>query len=107
MLDLRSQEGPVGRLPMRTNPTFALLVRQRNRLAWSLTAAILLIYYGFILLVAFEPSLMALPVSSTITLGFPLGLGVIVSAIVLTGIYVLRANAEFDSLTRQIVDENP
>ena len=34
-----------------------------------------------------------------ITLGIPLGLGVIVAAIVLTGVYVRRANGEFDRLT--------
>ena len=64
----------------------------------------LVIYYGFILLVAFAPRLMAIPVIGQVTLGFPLGLGVILSAIVLTGIYVWRANGEFDSLTRQVVE---
>ncbi len=39
------------------------------------------------------------------TLAFPLGLGVIVLAIVLTGVYVVRANSEFDRLTREIVGQ--
>jgi len=45
-------------------------------------------------------------VTRSISLGFPLGLGVILSAIVLTGIYVLRANTEFDRLTREVVTGN-
>jgi uncharacterized membrane protein (DUF485 family) len=46
---------------------------------------------------------MAIPVFGPVTLGFPLGLGVILSAVVLTGIYVVRANGEFDTLTRNVV----
>jgi len=67
----------------------------------------LVIYFGFVFLVAFAPAVMATPISSTITLGFLLGLGVIVSAIALTGLYVLRANAAFDTLTRRIVEDAP
>ena len=83
------------------------LVGRRRALAWSLTLAMLVIYFGFIGLVAFAPAIMAIPVSRTITLGFPLGLGVILAAIALTGLYVLRANAEFDPLTRRIVEDAP
>jgi uncharacterized membrane protein (DUF485 family) len=65
----------------------------------------LAIYFVFIYLVAFQKGLMATPVSGVITLGFPLGVFVIVSAIVLTGLYVLRANTQFDRLTEQVVDD--
>ena len=67
----------------------------------------LVIYFGFVFLVAFAPAVMARPISSTVTLGFLLGLGVIVSAIALTGIYVVRANGNFDKLTRRIVEDAP
>ncbi len=107
MLDLRSAEGPNDGRHIRAHPAFAVLVRNRRRLAWLLTAIMLLVYFGFVALVAFAPAIMATPVSSTITLGFPLGLGVIVTAIALTGIYVMRANAEFDPLTRRIVEDAP
>ena len=40
------------------------------------------------------------------TLAFPLGLGVIAAAILLTGVYVVRANSEFDRLTREVVGQN-
>ncbi len=92
---------------IRTHPAFVELIRTRRGLSWALTAAMLVIYFGFVFLVAFAPAVMATPISSTITLGFLLGLGVIVSAIALTGVYVLRANAAFDTLTRRIVENRP
>ena len=87
---------------MRDNPDFRELERTRGRLGWTLTAIMLVVYFGFVLMVAFAPKLMATPVFGTISLGFPLGLGVILCAILLTGLYVLRANDAFDTLTRRI-----
>ena len=66
----------------------------------------LVIYFGFILLVAFAPKFLGTPLGAGVTtVGIPIGLVVIVSAFVLTGIYVRRANADYDALTRQIVEE--
>lgn len=73
------------------------LVRRRGRLSWLLTGLMLVTYLGFILLVAFAKPLLAQPIAGgATTLGIPLGLGVIAVAIILTGFYVRRANAEFD-----------
>ena len=92
---------------IRSNPAFTALKRRRNGFARALCALMLLIYYGFILLIAFAPGFLARPLfeGSVITVGFPLGIGVILAAIALTGIYVWRANTEFDRLTHQIVEE--
>ena len=90
---------------LRATPTFRQLEHSRGRLGLALTATMLAIYFGFVGLVAFAPALMGTPVLGTMTLGFPLGLGVILSAILLTGIYVLRANSTFDALTRRVVEE--
>ena len=65
----------------------------------------LVIYYGFIVVVAFAPKLLGTPVLGVITLGIPVGVFIIVVAFVLTGIYVRRANSEFDELNRQIIEE--
>jgi uncharacterized membrane protein (DUF485 family) len=91
---------------IRKNPKFVELERRRNGFSWTLCILMLAIYYGFIALVAFAPGLMARTFGegSVLTLGFPLGLGVILSAVVLTGIYVWRANSEFDRLTRDVVE---
>ena len=88
------------------HPKFQELVRTRSGFAWTLAAAMLAIYLGFILLVAFAPGLMAVKVGGGVTsLGIVLGLVVIVSAFLLTGIYVQRANSRFDDLTRDLTKE--
>jgi uncharacterized membrane protein (DUF485 family) len=88
------------------NPKFQELVRTRSGFAWTLAAVMLVIYLGFILLVAFAPGLMAAKIGGGVTsLGIVLGLVVIVSAFVLTGIYVQRANSRFDDLTRDLTKE--
>jgi uncharacterized membrane protein (DUF485 family) len=88
------------------HPQFQELVRQRSGFAWLLSALMLGIYFGFILLVAFAKGLMATRIGEGVTsLGIVLGLGVIVAAFVLTGIYVLRANSRFDALTRSLTNE--
>jgi uncharacterized membrane protein (DUF485 family) len=84
---------------------FQELVAKRSRFAWILSAAMLAIYFGFIFIIAFAPKSLGMPLGAGVTtLGIPLGLFVIVSAFVLTGIYVRRANSEFDALTRDIVE---
>jgi uncharacterized membrane protein (DUF485 family) len=91
---------------IRANPKFQLLERTRRGFGWTLTIVMLAIYYGFIALVAFFPSMIGQSVGGSITLGLVLGIAVILSAIVLTGVYVWRANGEFDELTREVVAEN-
>ncbi|WP_068827945.1 DUF485 domain-containing protein [Pseudomonas sp. BMS12] len=89
------------------NPRFQELVAKRDRFAWSLSAIMLGLYLAFILLIAFEPQLLGTPLSagSSTTWGIPLGVGLILSAFVLTGIYVKRANGEFDRLNQAVLDE--
>jgi uncharacterized membrane protein (DUF485 family) len=85
---------------------FQELVEKRTRFAWILSAATFAIYFGFIFIIAFAPGLLGTPVGDGVTtIGIPLGLFVIVSAFVLTGIYVYRANSEFDAITHQIIEE--
>ncbi len=91
---------------VRNNPKFAELVESRNKFAFMLSGVMLVIYFGFILLLAFAPQVLAVRIgSSVITWGIPIGVAVIISAFVLTGIYVRRANTEFDRLTKEIVEE--
>jgi uncharacterized membrane protein (DUF485 family) len=91
---------------IRSNPKYAELVRKRSGFAWLLSALVLIIYYGFIMVIAFDPKFFGTPVSagSVTTIGFPIGVGVILSAIFLTGVYVYRANREFDDLTKQLIE---
>jgi uncharacterized membrane protein (DUF485 family) len=85
------------------DPRYQQLKARRSRFGWLLAVAMLIVYYGFILLVAFNKPLLATRLGEGVTtIGMPLGLGVIVFTVVITGIYVRRANREYDDLTEQI-----
>jgi uncharacterized membrane protein (DUF485 family) len=99
----KMQTDLVGRI--RQNPKYAELVEKRSRFSKTLAIIMLVIYFGFIFLVAFLRGVMGINVGGVVTLAFPLGLAVMVSAVAVTGIYVVRANGEFDRLTREIVEE--
>src|SRR3954451_8510977 len=88
------------------NPRFQELVRERSSFAWTLTIVMLVIYYGFILLVAFGKGFLATNIGGGVTsVGIIIGLGVIISAFVLTGIYTQRGNSRFDELTENLTRE--
>ena len=85
------------------DPRYQELKSRRSRFGWWLTAAMMVVYYGFILLVAFDKPFLATRLGAGVTtIGMPIGLGVIVFTIVITGIYVRRANKDYDALTEQI-----
>ena len=86
-----------------SHPKYQELKAKRTRFGWWLTALMMVVYYGFILLVAFDKERLAKRLGAGVmTLGMPIGLGVILFTIVITGIYVRRANREFDDLTEDI-----
>ena len=87
-----------------SHPAYRELKRKRTSFGWWLSLAGMIAYYGFILLVAFDKPLLAQKIGSGVTtVGMPLGVAVIVFTIVITWLYVRRANTEFDGLTEQIV----
>jgi uncharacterized membrane protein (DUF485 family) len=89
------------------NPKYLQLVRQRDVFAWTLSALVCVMYFGFILMIAFAPDILTQPIAadSVIPLGMLIGVGVIVFSCVLTGIYVYRANQTFDPIVNEIVRE--
>jgi uncharacterized membrane protein (DUF485 family) len=84
------------------DPKFQQLVHERTRFAWALTALMLIVYFGFIGLIAFDKALLATKVGGTASLGLFLGVGVILFAFVLTGLYVMRANSRYDALAADL-----
>ncbi|MBK9360147.1 MAG: DUF485 domain-containing protein [Rubrivivax sp.] len=85
------------------NPKYQELKSKRTSFGWVLTIAMMVVYYGFILLVAFKKDFLASRLGEGVmTMGMPIGLGVIVFTIVITAIYVKRANSEFDQLSEEI-----
>ncbi len=89
------------------NPRFQELVHKRQAFALLLSAIMLVLYVGFILLIAFAPAWLGTPLhaGTNVTRGIPIGVGLIVVSFVLTGVYVWRTNGEFDRLTKQILSE--
>jgi uncharacterized membrane protein (DUF485 family) len=89
------------------NPKFLEFVAMRNRYSIIMTIISAAAYYGFILLVAFQGPWLGtkLGAGMTTSIGVPLGVGVIVFTIILTWIYVRRANGEFDATNEAIIHE--
>jgi uncharacterized membrane protein (DUF485 family) len=86
-----------------SNPKYRELVSKRTSYGWILTLIMMVVYYGYILLIAFDKELMSKKIGNGVmTWGIPIGLFVIVFTVILTGIYVRRANNEFDELTADI-----
>jgi uncharacterized membrane protein (DUF485 family) len=92
---------------IRSNPKFQAFVNKRNNYSIIMSILMIIAYYGYILLIAFDKSFLAQKVSAgaTMSIGIPMGVGVIVFTIVLTWIYVRRANTEFDTEAEEIIKE--
>lgn len=66
----------------------------------------LLVYFGFIYLVAFQKDFLAQTLGAGVTtISIPIGIGLIVFTVIITGLYVRRANSEFDKLTGEILKD--
>ncbi|MDI3515715.1 MAG: DUF485 domain-containing protein [Gammaproteobacteria bacterium] len=88
------------------NPKYQKLVGTRSSFGWILTAIMMVVYYGYIAIIAFNKEVLAARLGEGVmTVGIPVGLGVIFFTVLITGFYVRRANSEFDQLTREIVEE--
>ena len=91
---------------LKSNPNYQKLVSTRSSYGWTLTWIMMFVYYGFIMLIAFDKELLSTRMGTGVmTWGMPIGLFVIIFTVIITGIYVRRANDEFDTLTAQIRKE--
>lgn len=86
-----------------SHPKYQELKAKRTSFGWVLTIAMLVVYYGFIVLVAFNKPFLATRLGEGVmTVGMPIGLGVILFTVLITVYYVRRANREFDALTEEV-----
>ncbi len=86
-----------------SHPKYQELKAKRSSFGWKLTWAMMIVYYGFIGLIAFDKSFLAQKMGNGVTtIGIPIGFGVIVFTVIITAIYVRRANSEYDDLTAEI-----
>jgi len=88
------------------NPRFVELTRARARVRWGLSAIMVALFFGFVLMIGFARELLAMKVgNSMLPLGFYLSVGMLISMVALTGIYVYRASSLFGRLTDELVKE--
>ena len=92
---------------LRDNPKFHKLVSTRNTYSILMTLAMMVVYFGYILLVAYNKEFLAQKLGAGLvtSIGIPMGVGVLLFTIVITGIYVHRSNTEFDSLKEDLIKE--
>jgi uncharacterized membrane protein (DUF485 family) len=92
---------------IQNNPKYLQLVKQRDTLSWILTAIVCIMYFGFTLMIAFTPGILTQPIAadSVIPFGMLIGVGVILTSCILTGVYVYIANNTFDPIINEIVRE--
>ena len=81
---------------------FKELVSKRLSFSLTLTIIMLVVYFGFILVIAFSKELLAAKIGDHLTIGIPIGIGIILFACVLTGIYTRWANKSYDKNVRDL-----
>jgi uncharacterized membrane protein (DUF485 family) len=79
-----------------------VLARARGRIAGILTVAMIVVYFGFIALIAFNPALLARKIGPGLSLGIVMGALVIVVSWLLTWVYVRWANKHYDAQLKAI-----
>jgi uncharacterized membrane protein (DUF485 family) len=90
-------------LRIAAHPSYQALKARRTSFGWWLTAAMMVVYYGFILLVAFnKPFLASRLGEGVITYAMPIGFGVIVFTVLITVLYVRTANRDYDTLAEEV-----
>lgn len=87
------------------SPGFLALVRKKWLVSITLTIALFVVYYGYILLIAYDKKALAQKVGEYTTLGIPLGVAVIVLAWLLTAGYVVWANGSHDAEVKRLRDQ--
>jgi len=81
---------------------FKKLVSTRWKVSILLTLIMLGIYFGYLLLIAFNKPVLATMIAPNLTLAIPVGLVIIISAWVMTGIYVYWANDKYDNAVSEL-----
>lgn len=81
---------------------FKTLVRKRIVVSSVLTVVMLVVYFGFILSIAFYRELLSYKIGEYLTLGLPVGIGLILFAWLLTGYYIRWANRYYDQSVRDL-----
>ena len=84
---------------------FKALRSQKNSISLTLTVLELILYFGFIALIAFNREFLSQKIAGDITVGIPIAVGAIVLSWILTGIYIRWANTRYDRMVKNLRDK--
>ena len=89
------------------DPDFKHLVSTKNTISWILTVLELVLYFGFIALIAYNKPFLAqkLNAATKTTIGIPIAVGTILLSWVFTGIYIFWANTKYDKMVKDLKDK--
>ena len=89
------------------NPEFQTMAKKKTSLGIMFSLITLIVWFGFWLLVGFDPAMFAAPISAgaSAPVGFYIATAIMIFVPVITAIYISKANGEFDSLTRKVIDD--
>ncbi|RXK11476.1 hypothetical protein CP965_13625 [Halarcobacter mediterraneus] len=89
------------------NPKYEELISKRNSFSIKLGIFVLVMFYAYILTIAFNKEILATKISEGMltTIAFPIALAILVISFITTVIYVKRANGEFEDITNEIKED--
>lgn len=91
-----------------SDPDFQHLIKRRTGYGWMMALIIMVVYFTFIMVIAYNPQLLAAKIyaGSTISVGIVAGFLIIIFSFVMTGLYVHKANSQFDEITAKIKESH-
>ncbi|MFA9374021.1 DUF485 domain-containing protein [Poseidonibacter sp.] len=91
---------------IKNNPKYQELITKRSGFSLKLAIFVLVMFYAYILTIAFEPTLLGVKLGDGVmTYAFPVAAAIIIISFITTLIYVRRANGEFEDLTESIRED--
>lgn len=91
---------------IKANPNYQELVKKRTSFALKLGIFVLVMFYAYILTIAFNPTILGTRIGEGVmTIAFPVAAAIIVISFITTLIYVSRANGEYEDLTEKVRED--
>lgn len=88
---------------IKANPNYQTLIKKRTGFAIKLGIFVLVMFYAYILTIAFDPSILGTKTGDGVmTIAFPIAAAIIIISFFTTLIYVRRANGEFEDLIEKV-----
>lgn len=92
-------------LDLLNSKEFKRLVKKRAIFCISGAIFIAFVYFGFMLFIAFNKKFMATIISDSLTISIPIGIGIILLAWIMTGVYLYWANNTYDAEVKNLINK--